>query len=253
MNFIEVLILGIIEGFTEFLPISSTGHLIIASHVMGLSDSSFVKSFNIVIQFGAILSVLVIYWRNFLPDLNFYKKLFFAFLPAAIIGLLIKDKIDALLGSVTVVAYALIVGGIALIYMDYFLKDKSHDKTIKDINTKNALMVGFMQCLAFIPGVSRSAATILGGLLLKLDKKSAAEYSFFLAVPTLTAAGSLKLLKVIPTIDSSQILFLLLGTVISFIVALASIQFFIKLVSKIGFTPFGIYRIILGIAILILL
>lgn len=251
MSFIEALILGIVEGFTEYLPISSTGHLILTSHLLGIGENDFVKSFNIVIQFGAILAVLVLYWRQFLPDISFYKKLLYAFIPAAIIGLLIKDKIDAILGSVVIVAWALIVGGVVLILLDKYLNKLSTQKKLEDLDVKNCLSIGIVQCLAFIPGVSRSAATIAGGLLAGLSRQQAAEFSFFLAVPTLTAAGALKSLKILPHIETSQISYLLVGSLISFIIALLSIKFFIKFVTKVGFTPFGIYRIILGTVILI--
>ncbi|GIL17015.1 MAG: undecaprenyl-diphosphatase [Oligoflexia bacterium] len=252
MGFWEVLILSFIEGMTEYLPISSTGHLIITSALMGIQDEGFIKSFNVIIQFGAILSVLVLYWRRFLPDLNFYKKLIIGFLPAAVIGLLVKKKIDLILGSVQIVAWALIIGGILLIISDrIFSHQNTHGKKIEDLSWKDCLKIGLIQCFAFIPGVSRSAATILGGLSLGLNRRQAAEFSFFLAVPTLSGAALVKSLGLITTIESSQISWLLIGTGLSFIFALFAIKFFIELVSRFGFKHFGAYRIVLGIALLL--
>jgi undecaprenyl-diphosphatase len=255
VNFIDVFILALIEGLTEFLPVSSTGHLILASAFMGIAEEGFVKSFNIIIQFGAIASVLVLYWRNFLPNIPFYKKLLVAFLPAAIIGLLVKSKIDLILGSVQVVAWALIIGGLILIASDFWFPQGNSEKSLKrieDLSLSDCLKLGILQCFAFIPGVSRSGATIVGGLWLKLSRKEAAEFSFFLAVPTLAGATLIKSLGLIKTIDSSQISFLLVGLILSFIFALIAIRFFIRMISRFGFKHFGIYRIIVGIFILIL-
>lgn len=257
MNYVEVFILSLIEGLTEFLPVSSTGHLIVASAFMGIAEEGFVKSFNIIIQFGAIASVLVLYWYKFLPNLSFYKKLIVAFLPAAVIGLVVKSKIDLILGSVEIVAWALIIGGFVLIASDYLFPetiDQPNQKLRKvdDLSLMDCLKLGLIQCFAFIPGVSRSGATIVGGLWLKLSRKEAAEFSFFLAVPTLAGATLIKTLGIIKTIDSSQITFLLLGLVLSFIFALIAIRFFIQIVSQFGFKHFGIYRIILGVIILVL-
>jgi undecaprenyl-diphosphatase len=253
MTFLQVLLLSVIEGLTEFLPVSSTGHLIATSAMMGINDDQFIKSFNIIIQFGAILSVLVLYWRRFLPNLEFYKKLFIAFLPAAVIGLAIKNKIDVVLGSVEVVAWALILGGVVLILSDrYFSKRPSH-LTISQMTWLDCLKLGLLQCFAFIPGVSRSGATIVGGLYLGMSRREAAEFSFFLAVPTLAGATLVKTLGIIKTIDSSQVSSLLLGLVLSFIFALLAIRFFINLISRFGFEYFGYYRIALGIFILILI
>ncbi len=221
---------------------------------MGIADEGFVKSFNIIIQFGAIASVLVLYWRRFLPDIPFYKKLLVAFLPAAIIGLAVKSKIDLILGSVQVVAWALILGGVVLIASDYFFPEKdSADKSnprklkkIEDLSLMDCFKLGLIQCFAFIPGVSRSGATIIGGLWLGLSRKQAAEFSFFLAVPTLAGATFIKSLSLIKTIDSSQLSYLAAGLVLSFIFALIAIRFFIQIVSRFGFKHFGIYRILLG-------
>lgn len=252
MNFFEMLILSLIEGLTEFLPVSSTGHLIITSALFGINEEGFVKSFNIIIQAGAISSVLVIYWRSFLPNLEFYKKLIVAFLPAAVIGLLIKNKIDQILGSVTVVAFALIVGGFILIWVDKKFGNKWDDgKKVKSLSLRQCAVLGFIQCFAFVPGVSRSAATIVGGMFLGLSKKEAAEFSFFLAVPTLTGAALIKSLKIIPTIEASQITTLLVGTALAFVFAYAAIKIFLGLIKKYGLKHFGYYRIVLGIVLLI--
>jgi undecaprenyl-diphosphatase len=252
MTWIEALLLAFIEGLTEFLPISSTGHLILTSALLGIEEEGFVKSFNIIIQFGAILSVLFLYWRRFLPNLSFYKKVFVAFFPAAVIGLLVKDYIDAILGSVVVVAWALIIGGVLLIWTDNrFEVQKTSGRVVDDLNHKDCLKLGFIQCLAFIPGVSRSAATILGGLWLKMSRKEAAEFSFFLAVPTLTGASAVKALPLLKTIQPDQLGLLAFGILMSFIFALLAIRFFISLVSRYGFKHFGYYRILVGIAVLI--
>lgn len=254
MTWFEAFILAVIEGLTEFLPVSSTGHLIIASHLMGNVHDPFVKSFNIIVQTGAIVSVLVLYWRRFLPNLEFYKKLIIAFLPAAVIGLAVKSEIDVLLDSVEVVAWALIIGGIVLIWMDRYLTQRHElKKTIDQLTVVDCAKLGFFQCLAFIPGVSRSGASILGGLMLKMTRKEAAEFSFFLAVPTLAGAGLIKSLPLIPTIDADQIGVLLFGMFVAFVVAIIAIKFFITLVSRVGFTYFGLYRIVLGLAMLGLL
>lgn len=246
-----MLLLSFIEGLTEFLPVSSTGHLILTSAVMGIEDDGFVKSFNIIIQFGAILSVLVLYWRRFLPNVDFYKKLVLAFLPAAIIGLIVKDKIDAVLGSVEIVAWALIAGGVVLILTDRYFKDHPGNKKIETMSWADCLKLGLLQCFAFIPGVSRSAATIVGGLYLGLSRKEAAEFSFFLAVPTLAGATLIKTLGIVKTLDSSHWLDLAAGMFLSFVFASIAIRFFIGMVSRFGFKHFGIYRIVLGILILI--
>lgn len=256
MSFIDILILSMIEGLTEYLPVSSTGHLIIASHLLHI-DSPFTIQFNVIIQFGAILAVLALYWKKFFPiDYKFYLKIIVGFLPAAVIGLLVKNKIDLILDNVTVVAWALLVGGFVLILLDR--KNplrKDHSLHIKDLTLKSCLLIGLFQCLAFIPGVSRSAATILGGLLMGLDKRHATEFSFFLALPTLAGATLLKTIKIYPTIDHGQIVSLTLGLALSFAFAILAIRSFVALVShRHGvFQWFGIYRILLGATILIFL
>jgi undecaprenyl-diphosphatase len=253
MTFLEIFFYSLIEGLTEFLPVSSTGHLIIYSHFLAKENEAFIKSFEVIIQFGAIFSVLVVYWKTFLSSVEFYKNLFVAFLPAAVIGFLMRNLVNEWLGSILIVAWSLIIGGFVLIASDYFFKDTAQDgKSLDQLNYKESFYLGLFQCFALIPGVSRSGATIIGGLALKYNKKAAAEFSFFLAVPTITAATVYKSYKILPTITSDQIFTLFLGCVLSFIIAIVAIKTFIKLVSRYGFKHFGIYRIILGGVILFL-
>lgn len=252
MNYLEVVILAFIEGLTEFLPVSSTGHLILTSAWMGIVENPFVKSFNIIIQFGAILSVLVLYWRRFLPELAFYKKLIVAFLPAAVIGLLVKSHIDRILDQVWIVGAALILGGIILIWADKKFSDETKAKAIDDLSLKSCFLLGLIQCLAFVPGVSRSGATIVGGLWLGLSRKAAAEFSFFLAVPTLSGAALIKTLSIAKTIDSDQYAHLAIGTLLAFVFATLAIKFMLSVISRFGFRHFGYYRILLGALVLFL-
>lgn len=250
MNIIQAIILAIVEGLTEFLPVSSTGHMIITSALMGINEESFTKIFTVHIQFGAILSVIILYWKRFFQSFNFYLKLFVAFLPAAFIGFLAGDFIDSLLENVLVVAVMLLIGGIVLIFIDKWFIGEGKDS--EDINYKNAVVIGFFQCIAMIPGVSRSAATIIGGMSQKLSRKAAAEFSFFLAVPTMFAAGAYKLLKDYDNIKSDDITILLIGNLVAFVVALAAIKFFIGFLTKYGFKIFGYYRIIVGLILILL-
>lgn len=250
MNIWQAIILAIVEGITEFLPVSSTGHMIIASSFMGISQLEFTKMFTVNIQFGAILSVVVLYWKRFFQSTDFYFKLFVAFLPAAVLGFLLNDLIDSLLENVVVVAISLLVGGIILLFIDKIANDTTRDR---EISYFAALKIGFFQCIAMIPGVSRSASTIIGGMFQGLSRKQAAEFSFFLAVPTMAAAGGYKLLKTYDTIQANDIQVLLLGNLVAFIVAMLAIKFFIGFVTKYGFKVFGYYRIILGLILLGLL
>ena len=256
MSWLQAFILAVVEGLTEYLPISSTGHLIIASAAMGIADHPFTKDFTVIVQFGAILSVLVVYWRRFLTSWNLYAKLFIGFLPAAVIGFAIKNHVDALLGSVTVVAVAMIIGGVVLLFIDRWFAHQearltaSNEGTIEKLTYLQSLAIGFIQCVAFIPGVSRSAATIIGGLGLKLTRQSAAEFSFLLAVPTLSAATAWKLLKVYKTIEPGQIGVILFGNLVSFIVGWITIKAFLGFLTKRGFLVFGIYRIVFGAILL---
>lgn len=249
MGFLEAIILAIVEGITEFLPISSTGHMIIASALMGVNGNDFVKIFEVNIQFGAILSVVVLYWKRFFQSVDFYLKLFVAFLPAAVIGFLLGDYIDALLENVTVVAISLLVGGIFLLFVDKIFNATQG----KAMSYRTAFVTGLFQCLAMVPGVSRSAATIVGGMAQGFDRKAAAEFSFFLAVPTMFAASAYKLFKGYKAISIDDIGVLILGNVVAFVVAMAAIKFFITYLAKHGFKVFGWYRIVVGGLILILL
>lgn len=251
MSWLEALILAIVEGLTEFLPVSSTGHMILTEGIMGMKSNDFIQAFIINIQFGAILAVVVLYWKRFFQSLKFYYKLFVAFLPAAFFGLLLNDYIDELLESVYVVAVMLILGGIVLVFVDKWFKDTAENGK-EETTYKNALVIGFFQVLAMVPGVSRSAATIIGGMVEKLNKKAAAEFSFFLAVPTMVAASGYKLLKNHEAITSNNISILLFGNVIAFIVAMLAIKSFIRFLTSHGFKIFGYYRIVVGLVILLL-
>jgi len=251
MNWIEAFILAIVEGLTEFLPVSSTGHMIITQGLMGMKSTEFSKVFLIAIQFGTILSVVVLYWKRFFQSMSFYYKLFVAFLPAAFFGLLLNDYIDALLESVYVVAIMLILGGIVLVFIDRWFKG-NEDIPDREISYPEALKIGLFQVIAMIPGVSRSAATIIGGMTQKFSKRQAAEFSFFLAVPTMFAATAYKMLKGYEAINSDNIGILIFGNVIGFIVALFAIKSFISYLTKHGFAIFGYYRIVVGVLILVL-
>lgn len=270
MSIIEIIILAIVEGLTEFLPVSSTGHMIITRDLLGMkSDDPFINAFIVIIQFGAILSVVALYWkrffrlnhtpapegstplRAFLHKWDFYWKLMVAFIPAVVIGGLCNGLIDKLLGSVTVVAVMLVVGGVFMLFCDRLFNKGSE---ANEMTEKRAFRIGLFQCIAMIPGVSRSMATIVGGMSQGLTRKKAAEFSFFLAVPTMFAATCLDVLKLflkggIDTL-SAHIPSLLLGCVVAFIVALFAIKGFVNFLTKYGFRAFGVYRIIIGGAIL---
>ncbi|ATL47106.1 UDP-diphosphatase [Chitinophaga caeni] len=253
MNIFEAIILAIVEGLTEFLPVSSTGHMIIVSSLLGINEDEFTKMFEVCIQLGAILAVVVLYWRKFFNFKNwkFYFKLFLAVIPALILGYLFADKIDALLESPTTVAVSLILGGIVLLFVDKWFNNPVVD-TEEKINYFQAIRIGFYQCIAMIPGVSRSAASIIGGMQQKLTRKVAAEFSFFLAVPTMAAATGYKLLKHHDLImnNSENMKLFIIGNVVAFIVAMFAIKFFISALQKYGFKMWGYYRIIVGVVIL---
>ncbi len=272
MNIFETIIIAIVEGLTEFLPVSSTGHMIITQNLLGIESTEFVKAFTFIIQFGAILSVVVLYWKRFfqfnrtpapegasalkrlLHKYDFYWKLLVAFIPAAVLGLLFSDMIDAMLESVTVVAITLILGGIFMLFCDKIFNKGSDDTQLTE---KRAFWIGMFQCISMIPGVSRSMATIVGGMAQKLTRKAAAEFSFFLAVPTMFAATLYKMYKILKTGGTEMIMdnmtTLIVGNLVAFIVAMLAIKFFISFVSKYGFKAFGWYRIIVGGIILIML
>lgn len=251
MTTLHAIIIAIVEGITEFLPISSTGHMIITESILGIDLSDpFIKAFTVSIQFGAILSVIVLYWKRFFQSMDFYYKLFVAFLPAAILGFTLHKYIEQLLGNVTVVATTLLLGGIALLFVDKWF-NKVDDK--KEMTYRSAFKIGLIQCISMIPGVSRSAATIVGGMSQKFSRTTAAEFSFFLAIPTMFGAMVLELYKNYKVITPDKIQLLVLGNVIAFVVAALAIKFFITYLTKHGFKLFGYYRIIAGLAILILL
>ena len=260
MNLIESIILAVIEGVTEYLPVSSTGHMIIASSFMRIATDDFTKLFTIVIQLGAILSVVVLYWKRFFQSFDFYFKLLVAFIPAVVLGLLLNDVIDSLLESPITVAISLIIGGFILLKVDDWFKsneefDKENPTAHTEISYMTAFKIGFFQCLAMIPGTSRSGASIVGGMTQKINRKTAAEFSFFLAVPTMLGATAKKTYDYYKAgfeLSSDQINYLIIGNIIAFVVALVAIKSFIDFLSKKGFKIFGYYRIIFGIALLII-
>ncbi len=246
MSYTDALILGIVEGITEFLPISSTGHLMLAAHLLKLSQTEFLKSFEISIQLGAILSVVVLYARKFLLDMEVIKRILAAFIPTAILGLILYKIVkNVFLNSTSIVLWALLIGGILLIIFEKIHKED--EKAIEDIKTipySKAFLIGAFQSIAMVPGVSRAAATILGGLLLGLKRKTIVEFSFLLAVPTMLAATALDLYKNIDSFSSAQIDVLLIGAGVSFIVALLSIKFLLYFIKNHNFIGFGVYRIL---------
>lgn len=285
MSSLEAIIIAIVEGLTEFLPVSSTGHMIIAQALMGVESTEFVKAFTVIIQFGAILSVVVLYWKRFfklnpikifdkdvvankttgekywiylkrfLQKYDFYWKLFIALLPAAVLGLLFSDYIDDLLENVFVVSVMLVIGGVVMLFVDKWFNKPSKDQSV---SWQRSLKIGFFQCIAMIPGVSRSFATIVGGMSTKLDRRNAAEFSFFLAVPTMAAAAGYKMFKLIRDPQNlemlkEQAMILAIGNIVAFLVAIVAIRFFIDFLTKHGFKAFGWYRIIVGLTLIVLL
>lgn len=255
MTYFEAIVLAIIEGLTEFLPVSSTGHMIIGTALMGIEPTAFVKLFTIVIQLGTILSVLVLYWKRFFRSMDFYYKLVVAAIPASILGLVLNDFIDSLLESPMTVAVMLVVGGVILLFVDKWFNKPTIDNS-DDISYKQAFIIGWYQCLALIPGTSRSASTIVGGMTQKLTRKAAAEFSFFLAIPMMLGASVIKLLKFFKdghTFTGEEINLLIIGNLVGFVVAIIAIKSFISVLTKYGFKYFGWYRIVLGIVIIALL
>ena len=270
MDLISTIVIAIVEGLKEFLPVSSTGHMIIAQNILGVESTEFVKAFTFIIQFGAILSVVVLYWKRFfklnntpipagsnalkkfLHVYDFYWKLLVAFIPAAVLGLLFSDAIDAMLERVEVVAVTLVIGGIFMLYCDKLFNKGSENTKLTE---RRAFMVGLFQCISMIPGVSRSMATIVGGMSQRLTRKAAAEFSFFLAVPTMFAATLYKMYKLLKDggieMITDNMTTLIVGNVVAFIVAMLAIKFFIAYVTKYGFKAFGWYRMMVGGLILI--
>lgn len=248
MTYLEALMLAIIEGITEFLPISSTGHMVIASTFMGINENTLTKNFEIVIQLGAILSVVALYWRKFLTSFRFYLKLAFAFLPAAVAGFFLEDYIDLLLANIWVVVASLILGGIILIFADRWFRHAEGTEE-QEISWFQGFKIGCFQCIAMIPGVSRSAATIIGGMAVGLNRRTAAEFSFFLAVPTMLGASAKKMMDSYKTIQNHDIAILAFGSFVAFLVAMVAIRAFIGFLKQHGFKWFGYYRIIFGMTI----
>jgi undecaprenyl-diphosphatase len=257
MTVFQSIILGIIEGITEFIPISSTGHMIIAEKLLKIQDDSFNTVFTVAIQLGAILSVVVLYWKKFFDfsRWQFYVKLAVAVVPALILGLIFSNKIDMLLESSLTVAISILAGGIVLLFIDDVFKKPVIDDE-KQVSYTKGFIIGIWQCIAMIPGASRSAASIIGGMQQKLTRSAAAEFSFFLAVPTMFAATAYKVFKYMKqygSFTSEQIKLLTVGNIVAFFVALLAIKFFITMLKKHGFRIWGVYRVIVGIALLIML
>jgi undecaprenyl-diphosphatase len=255
MNYIQAIILAIIEGITEFLPVSSTGHMIIASSFFGIAHDDFTKLFTIVIQLGAILSVIVLYFKRFFQTIDFYFKLLVAFVPAVVLGLLLGDFIDDLLENPVTVAVSLLIGGIILLKVDDWFSNKNNSVEELPITYLQAFKIGLFQCLAMVPGVSRSGASIVGGMSQKLSRTTAAEFSFFLAVPTMFGATAKKCYDYYKdgfVLSDDQINLLIIGNIVAFIVALLAIKTFIGFLTKNGFKVFGYYRIIAGITLLLI-
>lgn len=259
-DWLSAVILGIVEGVTEYLPVSSTGHLILASELLGY-DAGRWALFNVAIQPGAILAIVVLYWRTFIDvakgllgfesgAIAFVRNLLIAFFPAVVLGLLLGDQIDAMLENATIVAWALIVGGVAILLVERFSKT-SDAGGIAAISWQRSAMIGLVQCLAMVPGVSRSGATIMGAMAMGVDRKTAAEFSFFLAVPTLTGATVLQLYKHGHQMAENDLGLIAVGFVVSFVVAVAVVKAFVAVVSRHGFAPFAWYRIVAGAAALV--
>ncbi len=271
MEIFQAIIIAIVEGLTEFLPVSSTGHMIITEKLLGVTSTEFTKAFTVIIQFGAILSVIWLYWKRFfrlnnvpkgvtgmkafLTKYDFYWKLFVAFIPAAVFGFIFSDLIDELLESVLVVAIMLVLGGILMLFVDKWFNKTDEQSPMSE---KSAFKIGLYQCIAMIPGVSRSMATIVGGMQQGFSRKQAAEFSFFLAVPTMFAATAYKLLKLVIEPQTRAMLLdnmtvLIIGNIVAFIVAILAIKFFIDFLTRHGFKAFGYYRIIVGVALIIMI
>jgi undecaprenyl-diphosphatase len=246
LSILEAVLIAVVEGLTEFLPVSSTGHMIIVQELLGVDSTPFTKAFLVNIQLGAILSVVFLYWKKFFVSFHFYFKLLVAFIPAAIMGFLFSDQIDAALESPMIVGVTLLLGGIVFLFVDKFI----HERSLSEPNYRSAFVIGLFQCIAMIPGVSRSAATIIGGMTQGLRKKSAAEFSFFLAVPTMFGATLFKMkdtLEAEPNFFNAENLKLLgIGNLVAFVVGILAIKTFVNLLTQYGFKPFGYYRIVLG-------
>lgn len=254
MNLLQSVIIALIEGLTEFLPVSSTGHMILASAAMRIDDNEFVKTFEIAIQIGAIMAIVLMYLPSFMQGIAIYYKLAVAFLPTAIVGFLAYDFIKEVLFDPYVVSFSLIAGGVVLILIDKHIARKPpRVPDTASLPLKSAFLIGLIQCLSMIPGVSRAAATIIGGVFNRLDKKQATEFSFLLAVPTMLAASGYDLLRTPVTFTRYEIVLLLIGLATAFISAWFAVRLFLRIVSRYGFVHFGYYRIMLGVIFLLLL
>ncbi|HRY34359.1 MAG TPA: undecaprenyl-diphosphate phosphatase [Smithellaceae bacterium] len=252
MDILQAIILSIVEGITEFLPVSSTGHMILASYIMKIHEHAFVKTFEIGIQIGAILAIVMLYYKRFIQGLTIYIKLFIAFIPTAVVGFLAYKTIKTYLFNPLGVSLALIIGGVILIVIDkWVVTRESRYAEIEEISYKNAFLIGLAQCVSMIPGVSRAAATIIGGVANGLNKKQATEFSFLLAVPTMCAATGYDLLKTDATFSSKELMLLAIGLVGAFISAWLAVKLFIRFVENHGFKTFGYYRIFIGIVFLV--
>jgi undecaprenyl-diphosphatase len=253
MDFFQAIILGLVEGFTEFLPISSTGHLVLAGRLLGLAQSDFLKFFEVFVQAGAVMAVVVLYWEIFLKNWLIWKKIMLAFLPSAILGFLFYKIIKRFLGDFSVILWALALGGLFLIIFEIlYAKKRKNQPLATDISYKQALSIGFCQCLAMIPGVSRSAATILGGLYLGIERKIIVEFSFLLAAPTIIAASIFDFYKTIidwsgNNMSIQDLWSLALGFMVSFVVALLAVKFLIRYIQRHSFISFGVYRIVVAV------
>jgi undecaprenyl-diphosphatase len=251
MTIFQTILLAIIEGLTEFLPVSSTGHMILASSIMKLQETEFAKTFEIVIQLGAIMAVFVLYWKRFFVSLDIYIKLFIAFIPTGILGILAYKTIKHYLFNPITVSTSLIIGGVILILLDKWTEKKeSRYRSIEAVSYKDAAIIGLFQCISMIPGVSRAAATIFGGVYSGFNRKQAAEFSFLLAIPTMFAASGYDLYKNHDSIHKDDITLILIGAVIAFVVAIFAVKAFVSFLTKRGFKFFGYYRIILGVLFL---
>lgn len=254
MTYLEAFIIAVVEGLTEFLPVSSTGHMMITTALLGMPITPFIKLFTVAIQLGAIISVVVLYFKRFFKTINFYLKLFVAFIPSAFAGLLLGDWIDAQLENVFGVAVALFLGGIILMFIDKWIKTPTVSNE-DGISFLQAFKIGVFQCLALFPGVSRSASTIIGGMVQKLNRQTAAEFSFFLAVPTMLAATLKKLYDFYKdgfVLQDNELKLLVFGNLVAFVVAMIAIKTFIGILNKYGFRAFGVYRVVLGGVLIIL-
>lgn len=254
MTIIQAIIIAIVEGLTEFLPVSSTGHMILTSSLLGVENSSFTKTFEIFIQLGAIFAVAIMYIKRFFRSFDIYKKLIVAFIPTAIIGFLAYNFIKEYLFSTLIVSVTLILGGIILILVDKkVVKQVSRYKEAEDVPLKNAFYIGLIQCISMIPGVSRAGATIVGGVFNGFNKKQAIEFSFLLAVPTMLAATGYDLLKTPIEFTHNEIMLLIIGLITAFIVAWIAVKAFLAFIERFGFAWFGWYRILIGILFLVFL